>query len=131
MNAVLAPVLIPAQAIVTQFSLSCNYLLIRDWAYLDATSTSLLVLWSGGVLFLWTVVLSSGGYIQSQGRRTIVSWKYFNWPRAKKAELSRFRRSCKPLAIRAGGYFCIGKLTLLKFFRGIVRGTFRALLALK
>ncbi|OXA45300.1 hypothetical protein Fcan01_20189 [Folsomia candida] len=66
-NDVIAPVLVPAQAVITQFSLSCNYLLILDHASLDLTSASLLLLWSGGALALWTVVLAFGGYIHTQG----------------------------------------------------------------
>lgn len=124
-------IIIPTQSIATQICLSCNFILITGWADLDLATASILILWSCGGLSVWTAFLLTGSYIFNQGKKITASWKYLDWTRGDKKYMGKFKKGCRPLAIRVGGYFCVRKLSVLKFWQGIVRGTFRALLALK
>lgn len=45
--------------------------------------------------------------------------------------MAKFRQACRPLGIRVGWNYFVKRSSVLKYFQGIIRGTFRALLALK
>lgn len=124
-------IIIPLQTIITQLSLFCNFTMITQGHNLDLTTSIILCFWSSGTLVIWTAFLTTGGYIYLQGKTTLSSWKYLKWSKWDKKYMSKFRRGCRPLALRVGGYYCVRRLSVLKFWQGIVRGTFRALLALK
>lgn len=123
--------IIPLQTIITQLCLFCNFTIISQGQNLDATTGVILGFWSAGGLVIWTVFLTTGGYVYLQGKNTLASWKYLEWPKPDKRYMSKFKMGCRPLAIRVGGYYCVRRLSVLKFWQGIVRGTFRALLTLK
>lgn len=121
----------PAQAIFTENCLFSNFVLITQWNHLDVGTASVLALFSIFGFIILSIDLVAGSYIYMQSQRMLSSWKFFDWPKVKKKYLGKFKKGCRPLAVRAGGYFCIRRLSVLKFWQGIVRGTFRALLALK
>lgn len=129
MISIVAFVIIPIQSINTQLSVLCNYNLIK---HPISTSTVISFGWTLYVLIVWTSVLEFCGWTHSQGKMVIRSWKFFDWKNKKDLKyISKFRRSCRPLSVRAGGAYCIKRINVLKFLRAIAVGTFRALLALK
>ncbi|OXA45961.1 hypothetical protein Fcan01_19131 [Folsomia candida] len=98
-NLWIGPIIVPLQGIATQFSLSCNYLLITRMGKLDFPSLTLLLGWAGGCVTVWSAALFLGGYIWMKGRRVLNSWKHFDWPMEEKKMLNKFRRSCRPLSV--------------------------------
>jgi hypothetical protein len=120
--------IIPGQGIVTNLSLFSNYTLIREWSRLDKVTVCILLFWSGGAIVAWIGALEFGGYIYKSGFMILRSWKHLRWSPFQKKYMRKFRRGCRPLAIRAGCYFCMKPIAVLKFIRSIVRGTLRALL---
>jgi hypothetical protein len=129
-NDVLGLCLIPLQAVISQIALFCNFTLITRWGQIDAATKGILSVWTIGVLVLWITLLEGAGRFHLKGKELIRSWKYWDWPRKDMKLMGKFRKSCRPLGVRAGRYCCIKRISVLKFVRGIVQGTFRALLAL-
>jgi len=77
-------------------------------------------------------VLEFGRFLFCRGTKVIKSWKVDekNYQGESKV-MKKFARSCKPIVLSYGKQFVVGRVSVLVFFRGIVRGTFRALLATK
>jgi len=128
MTIVLGPLIIPVQAVITNLSLFCNYTIIREWDQLDKTTVVILLFWTSGVLVCWLGVLEVGGWLNSGGSKILQSWKHFNWPALERKILNKQKKACRPYAVRVQSYYCIKRLSILKFLKGIVKGTFRALL---
>jgi len=121
-----------SQGFVSQAILMSNYTLIRHWDKLDRVSSCMLIVISLAFQALWLTVLRCGGLFQMHSVRTLKSWKYLKFNSKSDAKyVSKFRKSCKPLRIGIEEFFTIRRLTILKFMRGIVKGTFRALLTLE
>jgi len=121
---------IPAQTIITQVALFCICMCVRIWNELDRITRSILMDSTSGALLVWSVALELSGRLELGSRRLLRSWKNWNWSVADKKLLSKFRKSCRPICMRAGSYHVIQRTSVLKFLRGIVRGTFRALLTI-
>ncbi|CAL8092434.1 unnamed protein product [Orchesella dallaii] len=70
------------------------------------------------------------GMVYGKTEGAIKSWKYVNWgSKEENVRMAKFQKSCKPWAVGYRKVYVIRKLTVLKWNRGIMRGTFRALLA--
>ncbi|CAL8140550.1 unnamed protein product [Orchesella dallaii] len=66
------------------------------------------------------------------GKGVVNSWKPSRFPdRHSRAYMKRFRRSCKPISLGTDGMYVIRPISVLKFLRGNIRGTMRALLSLR
>lgn len=77
----------------------------------------------------WVLYLSLGAWVYTNSVKVLKSWKYLKL--AGKGEvryMGKFRKSCKPVYIGYPGLLRIRKVSLLKYFQGVVRGTFRVLL---
>jgi len=123
---------IALQAVITQVILMTNYTIIRHWNRLDEVTIAVLILFTAVFQTVWFTILTCGGLYHVHSGRTLKSWKYLKFSSKEEAKMiSKFRKSCRPLGIGLVGYFISRRLTVLKFMRGVVRGTFRALLALK
>lgn len=90
------------------------------------------------MLLLFTFILQFGGVFFTQSKKTIRSWIYWResgisaWKfNTSLKYISKFKKSCRPLAAEFPGYYRINNLSLLKFWQALVRGTVRVLLALK
>jgi hypothetical protein len=120
---------IPSQILLGQFILYSNYTLIRHWNELDVTMKYLIMIMDFTVVCFWNSTLEVSGRFHMDATKSLQSWKLL--PVKNKLEgkyLSKLRKATRPLAIGVGEVFKIKRLTVLRFTRGIVKGTFRALL---
>lgn len=129
-NSTFEHVILPGQILVTQGCLSCNYVLLTSWTNLDVSSISILIMWTFLGITMWTVFLLTTSLVSTQGRRMLDSWKFLNWSKAEMKYMKKFKKGCRPLGVRVGGFYCVKQINVLKYLHGIFRGTFRALLAL-
>jgi hypothetical protein len=80
----------------------------------------------------WGIVLEFAGRYHEKAKSTIKSWKSMKFEsKAEKFLMSKFTRSCRPLIFGHQGGFTITRLSLLKFIIAIVKGTVRAVLAVR
>lgn len=106
--------------------------LIRHWKQLETYAKALLVIGNFLILLSWTFVMELGRIMFIVGNKVINSWKGDKWStKEENMIMNRFSRSSKPLLIAYGTQFVLKKSSLFVFYRGVVRGTFRALLAIK
>lgn len=124
--------IIPFQSLVMKCAMFCNFMVIRHWAHMDWIGLSFLLFVSILVITFWSFILEFGGNVLWHSKRNIYSWKNPNpaGNSIRGKELRKFRKSCRPLCVGYDGYFTIKRLSVLKFARSLVRGTFRVLLTL-
>jgi hypothetical protein len=121
--------IIPEQNLVGQFVLYSNYTLIKYWNELDFTIKCVITMMDLTVLCFWFIILEVCGRFYMEAAKSLKSWKLLPVRNRMEAKyLSKFRKASRPLVIGFGEVFKIKRLTVLKFLRGIVKGTFRALL---
>jgi len=128
----LGKILLPMQFLIGKFILYGNFTLVRYGHIL--THLDLLRISSFVLIFqvVWSLTLEFSGQFYRHSIATLISWKGLRIPRKEDRKyMSRFRKSCRPLYIGTEGYFVIRRLTVLKFLRAIIRGTFRSLLTAK
>ncbi|CAL8146787.1 unnamed protein product [Orchesella dallaii] len=127
-----ACLIVPLQALGTNHILFCNFTLITKWENMKDFNKFMLITWSVvGMVFI-AGLLDCAGKLCSIGEKTLVSWKFHDWGSPwRNKHMAKFRKSCKPIRVHYGNSYTIRKVTVLKFLRGIVRGTFRSLLTLK
>jgi hypothetical protein len=121
--------LLPGQTLLGQFILYSNYTLIKHWNELDSTIKCVVTILDLTVLCFWFSILEVCGRFYMEATKSLKSLKLL--PVRNRMEtryLSKFRKSTRPLTISYGEVFKIKRLSVLKFLRGIVKGTFRALL---
>jgi hypothetical protein len=81
--------------------------------------------------FGWGLILEISGRFQTFSSSTLKSWKLLQFQSAIESKyLKKFKKSQKPLLIGKQGVFIIQRLTVLKFFRALMKGTFKALLTI-
>lgn len=125
-------VFIPLQTLALQLILFCTYVLFNHWKTLNRPATIQFFNWLVFATCAWSSVLQVSGMIYDHSRKTLLSWKLKNWgSRFENRLMSRFRRSCQPLTIGYGKTFVIKRLTVLKFFKAVIRGIFRTMLMTK
>jgi len=129
-NCLMGVAFIPMQALITQLSLFSICMVITKWKETDGVTKSLLAVWTVGCLMIWSAALEIGGRLNLEGKRLLRSWKDWNWSNKDKKLINKIRNSCRPISLRAGGFHIIKRTSVLKFLKGIVRGTFRALLTI-
>jgi len=122
-------IFIPFQFLVGNAILYIIYTLLKHGPVLPGSTKLLLILCGINLAIIWPVVLESCGKLHQQGSAIIRSWRYMNCGRHRKY-FSKFRKRCKPFSVGTQGLFTIKRLTVLKFLKGITRGTFRMLLTL-
>jgi hypothetical protein len=123
--------IIPAQSLLAQFILYSNFTLIRHWSDLGRTMQVMILVLSFAMFTSWCLILEISGRFHVNSIRLLKSWKMLEFRSKYEAKyLSKFRKGCRPLSIGLPGYIKIKRLTVLKFMKGIVGGTFRALLTL-
>ncbi|CAL8145615.1 unnamed protein product [Orchesella dallaii] len=123
------PMLVPFQTLCTNQILFCNFILCTRWEETEILHRVILIFWSVFTMLGWGEVLKFSGALYLDGQRTLTSWKHWKWgTRRENRYMKRFGRAAKPIRVHDGTCYTIRKLTVLKFFRGIVRGTFRMIL---
>lgn len=91
----------------------------------------MLVLFGVTLQTIWAIVLELSGRFHTQSVRTLASWKGLDFKTgAEKKYMSKFKKGCYPLSIGERGLFIVRRISVLKFLRAIVKGTFRALLTI-
>lgn len=124
--------ILPFQVLAMQFVLYTNFVLIRNWDHLGALTRSLLLCWTIAIQIFWYFVLHVGGHFYLYAKANRDSWKFMVVKDSWEAKyMSKFRKSTRPLGIGHQGYFIIKPLSVLKFFKGVVKGTIRVLLTIK
>jgi len=119
-------------AIFTIITVWMNFVLMRYWEELKIITKLQLLAWTSSIMGFWVVVLELGHFQQSKCLKMQGSWKTNNWENKKRDTfMKKFLRSCKPIVLSYGRQFVIGRVSVLVYFRGVVRGTFRALLTTK
>lgn len=109
-----------------------NFTLARHWNKYSLLIKAPLLMGSPAIIIFWAVVLDFGRIFSDGTESVLMSWKVYTWKtRGEAKEMRKFRKSCKPIKISYGIQFVVGRLSVLKFFKGVVRGTMRALLTTK
>ncbi|OXA54721.1 hypothetical protein Fcan01_10310 [Folsomia candida] len=125
-------ILLPIQALVGQYGLVCNYVIIMQWDQMGVASKAFLISQMIMIQAAWVLCLTFGGWINFNSVKVLKSWKCLKLSGKEEAKyMSKFRKSCRPLYIGYPGVLKIRKVTALKYFQGVTRGTFRMLLAVK
>jgi hypothetical protein len=126
------PVILPLQTLLSQLILTCNYMLIAKSDIVSTVIKYILIYWSLFGMLAWLTFLSLAANVNTYGKSTIKSWKFLKVEnKTERKYISKFAKSCKPMCWGKQGFILIRKKTVLKFIQGIVRGTFRAVIALK
>lgn len=108
------------------------FVLIRYGKVLNNLTKMLLLLGVVLVIIIWSLVLFAGKMLYCKGKSVIRSWKHKNWdsPLENKV-MGKFGNSCQPLVWRHGSMYIMRNPNLMVFYRGVVKGTIRALLMTK
>jgi len=133
-NQALRPVILPLQSLTGQFSMFCNVTLITHWDSLDIMMRIIFFVWTLITAGAWVIVLQCGGWLYGNAGKTTRSWKNVSWSKPDKKYLSKFRKSCRPMGVRVEeryGQYCMKRVTVLKYIKGLSKGTLGALMALK
>lgn len=124
--------LVMCNAVFMMCALYANFILIRHWHSLQPMTKATFGLGSPVLIGFWGFILDLGRVFSDGSRKVLLSWKTYNWGNATDAKLmSKFRKSCKPIRVSYGSQFVVGKTSVLRFLKGVVRGTLRALLTTK
>jgi len=119
-------VILPLYSLIGEYILVVNFYVIgySEWTFMALSVYAQI---------LWGLFLDCCGKYYNSSRDTLESWKYSSEGEttACMKYMDKFRKSCRPMYIQSDGYFKIRSLTVLQFFRGIISGTLRALLAFK
>lgn len=121
-----------ANAFFMATAIYLTFVLIRYWSELQFISKAPLII--GHILSLgyWTLMLQIGCMFYVSGSKTLGSWKRHNWGFQEQNRLMlKFHRSCTLVLFSYGKQFVIGRLSVLNYYKGVERGTYRALLMLK
>ncbi|XP_035708418.1 uncharacterized protein LOC118435959 [Folsomia candida] len=114
-----------------QFCLFCNFQAIRNWNSMTHFTKGMLLTWSTTGQIIWGLTLEMAGRIALEATKVTKSWKQIKIKDKLEGKIfTKFRKSCRPVVFGQEGVFTIKRMTVLKFFRAIVKGTFRALLTI-
>lgn len=110
-----------------------NVLLLNHWNQLSRIMVVLLG-FGGFSTVLFSMVYSEiGKYLWVQGNKNFDSWakKEFNVSKFEKKVMRKFCRSLKPILLRHGNSFVIGRITQFIYVKSLILYTFKALIAFK
>ncbi len=106
-----------------------TFALAGYWKLLSGYARTLLILGDLFVIAYWIFILQVGCLLFDGSKKVLMSWKIHDWGLKEQNKLmSKFCRSCTPILLCYGSSFVVGKLSILRYFRVITRGTIRALL---
>ncbi len=108
-----------------------TFVLIRYWKVLNLITKIPMIIGDFLVLGYWSIFLQIGCMFYVGGSKTFASWKKHIWRLEEQNRvMKKFIPSCQLILFAHGKDFVIGKLSVMNYYRGVERGTFRALLAL-
>lgn len=122
-----------SHAACTISSVFVNFVLIAYWNQLHVFTKAPMLIGTVVITVVWSTVLEVGSYMCVRGGKVLNSWKRGDWKghALENKIMSKFRVSCMPIRIAYGHQFVVKRETLLVYFKGVVRGTFRTLLTMK
>lgn len=90
-----------------------------------------LVIMSVMCMMAWTCGLEIIGRFHQMSITTLRSWENLMFRRVEeKKYFKKYAKTCQPLVVGLRGVFTIKRLTVLKFTRAVVKGTFKAVLTI-
>lgn len=123
-------VLLLCNAVFMSTIMYSNFTLAKNWSSFSMLIKVMILLISPTITIFWVVLLDIGRRLGDGTAKLLLSWKVHAWETKKERKLmSRFRKSCKPIKLSCGMQFVVGRTSVLKFLKGVTRGTMRALLA--
>lgn len=109
-----------------------NFALLRYWHELVFEIKIILVVGTFLLYIFWSILLELGRIFMERGKKVIGSWKRFNWGNKEDNKyMKKFVNSCQPILLSYGKQFVVGRVAVLNYSRGVVRGTMRTLLTTK
>lgn len=108
------------------------FVLLRYWDNIEIIMKAPLVIAVFVLVGYWSIILQFGCLLHVSGNKVLRSWKQNDWgSQLEKKCMRKFMRSYKPILFSYGKQFVIGRVCILSFYRGVVRGTCRVLLTTK
>ena len=105
-------------------------MLIRYWRLLNVYTKVPLIVGVFLESMVWPSILLMGNVLSCKGNKVLKSWSKKTWEVSRENKImTKLIRSCKPLVLCYGYQFVIDKASLFVFYRGVMRGTVRSLLA--
>lgn len=133
-NPMVGKFLVPTQAISTLLFVFSSFILIKHGNSLETVSYILMICWMFFGLGFWSCCLIIGGYLHSNGVKTLNSWKYHQhrWnTQWERKFMKRFGKSCRPMMLCFGKTYTVRRTAVLGFLQGLSRGLVRALLTIE
>lgn len=124
------PYLAVFNAIFMAATIFVSFVLMRYWEVLGPLTKTCLLLINFILLIFYLTILELGCIFCVGGIKMFRSWKKVQWSqnRLEKKKMKAFQRSCRPILLCWGTHFVIGRQSIIVYGKGVVRGTFRALL---
>lgn len=125
---------LPFSFYVNHYVFYCNFILICFIDKLDMHTVFGIIVWDFAAVVVWCTMLHLGGIFREMSKESIRSWMVCRGKggtEKKRKYLKKFAKSCRPLFVGTEGFIVMRKQSVLKFLRGMTRGTFRMLLTLK
>lgn len=132
----------PMQYLISRLTIVANFLILKKNVHMPVLSLFII----GGLAFVTnsieTILLLVFARSQKHSKKCINSWRY---PQCRNsfafvdtdvkrnhnfAYFIRFRKSCKPIAIKFGSFYVVTPKSVMKYYVNILRGTIRLLLAI-
>ncbi|OXA39701.1 hypothetical protein Fcan01_25431 [Folsomia candida] len=127
----LGPMLTLVNLMIGQFCLFTNFVVIRRWNEMASFTKAYFILLSTMFQLVWGICLEVSGRIHKNVNTVSKSWKYFTLETPQESKyLRKMAKSCRPIGVGQDGIFIIKRISSMKFFRGIITGTFKALLTI-
>lgn len=123
------PYLAAFNGIMMMSAIYVNFVLLRYWEILEPLTMTALITFNLLIITVYSLVLQLGCMFCIGSIRMLRSWKRHKWSECKFEcrVMKAFQRSCRPILLSWENYFVLGRLSLVIYGRGVVRGTFRAL----
>jgi hypothetical protein len=106
-----------------------NFVLLTRWDELDSITAAVFIFLASAVTIGWVPFLELFGIYNERGKELLESWKLSRWS-SKRIGLwiGKFVKSCRSLGMRSKEFFCIDRMSCLKFVQAIVVGTLSVIL---
>ncbi|OXA47963.1 hypothetical protein Fcan01_16941 [Folsomia candida] len=117
--------IVPFQAVVHKFTLFCNWMLLAHWESLGILRYLMIIAEVCTVAFC-AEVLQTCGKFYAQSIKNRASWR----PLGEDKYFRKWRKSVTPLYFGPQGYHVIRRLSILKFWKAIIRGTVRTVVTM-
>lgn len=130
--ATVGPYTLLIHSLAMLFAIYASFVLLIYWNELELYAKVPVTLGDFLAFVVWSTVIEWGRCLLEKGKKVISSWKKGNWRGELEAKvMKRFAKSSKPLMLSYGSQFVIRNATLFNFYRGVLKGTVRALLMTK